>query len=104
VLSIQVTAREQDMNALPNIDPVNLHSDSDVVRWLTNDTRDQRFIDNIFAELCVRVQQGVRWNLKSSTSNLSEIVDPGSRSCRSLDANRREKVIYTAKVHTILGL
>src|SRR5260370_11316083 len=55
--SIQVTAREQDMNAPPNIDSVTAHSDSDVVHWLTNDTRDQRFIDNIFAELCVRLQR-----------------------------------------------
>src|SRR6266852_4921037 len=53
VPSIQVTAQEQDMNAPPNIDPVTTHSDSDVVHWLTNDTRDERFIDNIFAELCV---------------------------------------------------
>src|ERR1700709_384959 len=43
------------MNAPPNIDPVNAHSD--VVHWLTNGTRDERFIDNIFAELCVRLQQ-----------------------------------------------
>ncbi len=43
------------MNALPNIDPVTAHSD--VVRWLTNDTRDERFIDNIFGELCVRLQR-----------------------------------------------
>jgi adenylate cyclase len=43
------------MNAPPNIDPVAAHSD-DVVRWLTNDTRDERFIDNIFAELCIRLQ------------------------------------------------
>ena len=43
------------MNAPPNIDPVTAHSDSDVVHWLTNDTRDERFIDNIFAELCVRL-------------------------------------------------
>ena len=45
------------MNAPPNIDPVTAHSDSDVMHWLTNDTRDERFIDNIFAELCVRLQQ-----------------------------------------------
>src|SRR5438132_10397325 len=57
VPSIQVTAQEQDMNAPPNIDPVTAHSDSDVVYWLTNDTRDERFIDNIFAELCVRLQR-----------------------------------------------
>jgi hypothetical protein len=55
VPSVQVIAREQDMNAPPNIDPVNAHSD--VVHWLTNDTRDERFIDNIFAELCVRLQR-----------------------------------------------
>ena len=45
------------MNAPPNIDPVTAHSDSDVVHWLTNDTRDERFIDNIFAELCIRLQR-----------------------------------------------
>jgi adenylate cyclase len=46
------------MNAPPNIGPVSAHSDSDeIVRWLTNDTRDERFLDNIFAELCVRLQQ-----------------------------------------------
>jgi adenylate cyclase len=39
------------------IDPVTAHSESDVVHWLTNETRDQRFIDNIFAELCVRLQR-----------------------------------------------
>jgi hypothetical protein len=52
-----VTAREQVMNAPPNIDPVTAHSDSDVMHWLTNDTRDKRFIDNIFAELFVRLQR-----------------------------------------------
>jgi adenylate cyclase len=46
------------MNAPPKIGPVSAHSDSDeVVRWLTNDTQDERFLDNIFAELCVRLQQ-----------------------------------------------
>ena len=43
------------MNAPPNIDLA--HSDSDVVHWLTNHTRDERFIDNIFVELCVRLQR-----------------------------------------------
>src|ERR1700676_4052277 len=55
--SIQVTAREQDMNASPNIDPVPAHFYSEVVAWVTNGTRDERFIDNIFAELCVRLQR-----------------------------------------------
>src|SRR5215831_11087607 len=45
------------MNAPPNIDSVTTHFDSDVVHWLANDTRDERFIDNIFAELCVRLQR-----------------------------------------------
>jgi adenylate cyclase len=55
--SIQVTAQEQDMNAPPNIDRVTAHSDGDVVHWLANDTRDERFLDNIFAELCLRLQR-----------------------------------------------
>ena len=45
------------MNAPPNILPVAAESDRDVVHWLTNGTRDERFIDNIFAELCIRLQQ-----------------------------------------------
>jgi adenylate cyclase len=32
-------------------------SDADVARWLTNETRDERFIDNIFTELCQRLQR-----------------------------------------------
>jgi adenylate cyclase len=44
------------MDAPPDIDPVAARSDGDVVHWLTNGTREQRFIDNIFAELCVRLQ------------------------------------------------
>ncbi|MDH2350179.1 adenylate/guanylate cyclase domain-containing protein [Bradyrhizobium sp. SSUT18] len=44
------------MNAPPN--HASVHSDSDsVVDWLTNGTRDERFIDNIFAEMCIRLQQ-----------------------------------------------
>ena len=35
-----------------------IQSGSDgVVDWLTNGTRDQRFIDNIFAEMCIRLQE-----------------------------------------------
>src|ERR1700749_1116008 len=45
------------MNLPPKIDPGTAYSDSDVVHWLTHDTRDERFIDNIFAELCVRLQR-----------------------------------------------
>ena len=41
--------------------PQNINSSSacsdEVLHWLTNDTRDERFIDNIFAELCIRLQR-----------------------------------------------
>jgi adenylate cyclase len=45
------------LNAPPNIDSATAHSSSGVADWLMNETRDERFIDNIFAELCVRLQQ-----------------------------------------------
>src|ERR1700687_4929419 len=45
------------MDASSNMDSVTAHSDSAVVHWLTNDTRDERFLDSIFAELCVRLQR-----------------------------------------------
>jgi hypothetical protein len=45
------------MNLPPNTDPGTAYSYNDVAHWPTNDTRDKRrFIDNIFAELCVRLQ------------------------------------------------
>ncbi|MGY3587035.1 adenylate cyclase [Bradyrhizobium sp. USDA 4341] len=43
------------MSAPPNGDPGAAYSN--VVHWLTSETRDQRFIDNIFAELCVRLRR-----------------------------------------------
>jgi adenylate cyclase len=46
-----------DMDAPPNIDPATAYSDSDVLDWLTNDARDERFIDNIFTEMCLRLQR-----------------------------------------------
>src|SRR6201982_2645110 len=45
------------MDLPPNIDSGSAYSHDDVVHWLTNDARDERFIDNIFAELCVRLQR-----------------------------------------------
>jgi len=45
------------MQAPPDIVSATPHSSSDVAHWLINDTRDQRFIDNIFGELCVRLQR-----------------------------------------------
>jgi adenylate cyclase len=55
-VTIEVTAQEPDMNAPPNIDPLTMDSVGSVAHWLTNDARDERFIDNIFAEMCVRLQ------------------------------------------------
>ena len=55
--SIQAITRENTMNRLPNIDPGPAYSDDGVIDWLANGTRDERFIDNIFAELCQRLQQ-----------------------------------------------
>jgi adenylate cyclase len=48
------TAESQDMT-VPETTSATL-SDG-VVDWLTNGTRDERFIDNIFAEMCIRLQQ-----------------------------------------------
>jgi adenylate cyclase len=45
------------MNAPPNLTPATAYSDDDVLHWLTNDARDERFIDNIFAEMCLRLQR-----------------------------------------------
>ena len=45
------------MNAPPSIDHVTAPSDGDVLHWLTNETRHQRFLDDIFAELCLRLQR-----------------------------------------------
>ena len=45
------------MDAPLTIDAVAAHRDNDIVHWLTNGTRDERFIDNIFAELCIRLQR-----------------------------------------------
>src|SRR5262249_25969508 len=57
-------AEEQPMNAPPNIP-----SADDVVHWLANGTRDERFIDNIFTELCIRLQRaGIP--VKRATMNL----------------------------------
>jgi adenylate cyclase len=45
------------MDAPTPIDPAAALSYGDVLHWLTSETRDQRFIDNIFAELCNRLQR-----------------------------------------------
>jgi adenylate cyclase len=55
--STDFTAEDETMNAPPRIDTVPANASDEVVHWLTNDTRDERFIDNIFAEMCVRLQR-----------------------------------------------
>ena len=45
------------MNAPPNFSSSAAHPVDGVLSWLTNETHDQRFIDNIFAEMCLRLQQ-----------------------------------------------
>jgi adenylate cyclase len=57
MVGFQISAQEQHMNAPRSTDSAATHFDSDVVHWLANDTRDERFLDNIFVELCVRLQK-----------------------------------------------
>ncbi|HMM87929.1 adenylate/guanylate cyclase domain-containing protein [Bradyrhizobium sp.] len=45
------------MNSPSTINPGTACSDDDIESWLTSGTREQRFIDNIFAELCSRLQR-----------------------------------------------
>src|ERR1700755_739979 len=45
------------MDAPLNVGSAATHSGSEGVRWLADETRDQRFIDNIFAEMCNRLQR-----------------------------------------------
>jgi adenylate cyclase len=45
------------MDLPQDIDSSSACSDDEVLRWLTNETRDERFIDNIFAQLCIRLQR-----------------------------------------------
>lgn len=53
---MQTAVEGQDMSA-PRNDELT-HSGSDaVVDWLTNGTRGERFIDNVFAEMCNRLQE-----------------------------------------------
>jgi adenylate cyclase len=45
------------MNAPSDIASSAAHATDGVLHWLTNETRDRRFIDDIFAEMCIRLQQ-----------------------------------------------
>src|SRR5215510_13171600 len=50
-------SQEQAMNVPPHADTAAAQPEADVLRWLITETRDERFIDNIFAELGIRLQQ-----------------------------------------------
>jgi adenylate cyclase len=45
------------MDSPPTIAPGTVYSVDDVTHWLTIDARDERFVDNIFAEMCLRLQR-----------------------------------------------
>jgi adenylate cyclase len=50
-------AWEQDMDAPLNFGSAATQPESDVVHWLTNEMREERFIDNVFAEMGIRLQR-----------------------------------------------
>jgi adenylate cyclase len=50
-----VIAKEWDMSPTANAEAGNRHNG--IARWLMNETRDERFIDDIFAKLCVNLQR-----------------------------------------------
>jgi len=55
VLAMHTAAEGQTMTTPPTN---NAPTQADgVIDWLTNGTRDERFIDNIFAQMCIRLQQ-----------------------------------------------
>jgi len=45
------------MDAPSSVDTAAAYSVGDVAHWLTSETRDERFVDNIFAEFCMRLQR-----------------------------------------------
>jgi adenylate cyclase len=51
----QSPAEEPAMDAQTTVEPAT-HSLDEVAHWLVSETRDQRFVDNLFAELCLRIQ------------------------------------------------
>lgn len=53
---VKIAAKGQDMS-VPQDNQAPATQADGVVDWLTNGTRDERFIDNIFAQMCIRLQQ-----------------------------------------------
>jgi hypothetical protein len=44
------------MSMLDVENKIEAQSNDEIIRWLTNETRDERFMENIFAALCNRLQ------------------------------------------------
>jgi len=89
------TAQSKDMKRAAKHRSRHRGFDCDVLHWLTNDARDERFLDNIFAELCLRLQRaafpssGRRFISCSSIRNGSA---PGSCGRRMREAELRELI------------
>ena len=63
------------MESLPNIHPGTAYSDNDVVHWLTNDTRDERFMDNIFCK-AVRASSAGGYPRQAGASSSPDLPSP----------------------------
>jgi adenylate cyclase len=94
-------AREQDMNAPPHLTPATAYSDSDVLDWLTNDAREERFIDNIFAEMCLRLQRA-GFPLKRATLHIN-IQHPQWLGAKILWADGMREAEMTRVDHEVRG-
>jgi adenylate cyclase len=89
------------MNAPRTIDPATAYSDSDVVHWLTNDARDERFIDNIFAEMCLRLRRaGIP--LKRATLHVL-IQHPQWLGAKIMWADGMREAVMTRADHDVRG-
>ena len=75
------------MNAPPSIDPVTAHSDRDVLHWLTNDTRDERFMDNIFCK-AVRASSAGGYPRQAGVASYPD--PPSAVAWRPDDVGRRD--------------
>ncbi len=69
------------MTAPSDTETATPHAARDVVRWLTDETRDERFIDNIFAEMCLPSSAGRH----SGQAGDDEPSDPPSAMARRPD-------------------
>jgi adenylate cyclase len=52
----EIITTDKGMSMMGDGDKIEAQSYDEIIRWLTNDTRDERFMENIFAALCNRLQ------------------------------------------------